>query len=74
MFRHGPVSMSDDSNGISITFDPIHVPGWQIGFRGIHCEQVSIHLKPTSIVLKSIIHLFTLLPLKSYTVEITLLK
>ena len=44
MFRDGPVFLSDDSIGISITFDPIHVPGWKIGFRGIHCEQVSIQV------------------------------
>ena len=37
---HGPVSFNDDSNGISVTFDPIHVPGWIIDFRNIYCEKV----------------------------------
>ena len=40
ILRRGPVSFSDDSNGISVTFDPIHVPGWIIDFRDIHCEKV----------------------------------
>ena len=40
ILHRGPVSFGDDSNGISVTFDPNHVPGWIIDFRDIHCEKV----------------------------------
>ena len=40
ILHRGPVSFGDDSNGISVTFDPVHVPGWTIDFRDIHCEKV----------------------------------
>ena len=40
ILHRGPVSFGDDSNGISVTFNPNPVPGWMIAFRDIHCEKV----------------------------------
>ena len=39
---HGPVFFSEDSNGMSVTFDP--VTGWNINFRGIQYGQVSANV------------------------------
>ena len=41
---HGPVSFSEDSNCMSVTFDPIRVPGWNIDFRGIQYGRVSANV------------------------------
>ena len=39
LFHLGCVSFSDDSNGMSVTFDS--TPGWLIDFRGINYTEVS---------------------------------